>query len=283
MTQLETVVRECKQLQKEGRFADALDVATHAIDATLEPELFYLRGGILEELGDYPRALADYSKAIGAAPKTLEYYLARGLLFSSRLEDGSAAITDYKAAIVLDPKSLAARQELCLCYLREGDYKNALIHAEKAVELGPTDYFSFSCLGQCYLYTGRYHAAIKELQTATSLDRTDVASWSALGRAFKGVNDYEKAVECYSNALTLEPTAIAWISLASAQLELGKTEVAKESLKAASSFDLNEAEALLVNGYLTIAKRSRGRPSRDHSAFLNGYAPKDEGLYDEML
>ena len=32
---------------------------------------------------------------------------------------------------------------------------------------------------------------------------------------------------------------------------------------------------------ITVRKATNGTAVRDHSAFLNGYAPDDEGLYDE--
>lgn len=43
------------------------------------------------------------------------------------------------------------------------------------------------------------------------------------------------------------------------------------------------AEAIIGPGHwvVSIRRAEDGGATRDHSAFLSGYAPKDEGLYDD--
>ena len=58
-------------------------------------------------------------------------------------------------------------------------------------------------------------------------------------------------------------------------------------LQAGESFSLPKEIAEIVGpGHWLVSirparKDSRGDPIRDHTSFLNSYAPEDEGLYDD--
>jgi tetratricopeptide (TPR) repeat protein len=72
-------------------------------------------------MGDYQRAVADYSAAIDSEPRNSFAYYNRGIT-RDRLGDFAGAIEDFSAAIALDPsnadfyhnRGFSYRKEVCV-------------------------------------------------------------------------------------------------------------------------------------------------------------------------
>lgn len=93
---------------KLGEFNKALFLLDrHAKTATKDPEYYFLRGRILQELKKNSEALASYSVAIYIMPDLVKAYVNRALV-KGALGDTQGAIEDLNKALQLQPSNAAA-------------------------------------------------------------------------------------------------------------------------------------------------------------------------------
>jgi len=83
-------------------------------------QVYRLRGLIYEEIGEYSKALADYTTAIKKDKKNADVYAQRGELYY-RLQDYTAALADYRMASKLSPTDDDYMVEIARCTLSLGD------------------------------------------------------------------------------------------------------------------------------------------------------------------
>ena len=90
-----------------GRFEPAVRDLDQAIANDSSDEIAYMDRGVAEEeLGNLPKALADYSRSISIGTTTAAL-VDRGSIYL-RLGQPTKAIADFNAALVLDPDDVAA-------------------------------------------------------------------------------------------------------------------------------------------------------------------------------
>ncbi len=82
-------------------------------------EVYQLRGTIYFEIGEYQKALDDYTTAIKKDKKNADAYAKRGE-FYYQMEDYAAALADYKAASKLAPTNDSYLVEIARCTLQVG-------------------------------------------------------------------------------------------------------------------------------------------------------------------
>lgn len=121
--------------------------------------------------------------------------------------------------------------------LHRGQFKNALIKLNKAVELNSEDIRTYhtrasiySALGKCeeaiadyttilkynsndnkvyryrgylYLLLEEYNLAIEDFSKATTIRPTDFSSYIYKGQATRAIKDYEQAISCYTKAIEI--------------------------------------------------------------------------------
>lgn len=103
-------------------------------EASKKAEEFKAAGNKLMVAKDYEGAIAEYTKAIEASPKTAVYYSNRAAAYSSSSKH-NLAIKDAKKAIELDPKYSRAYSRLGLASYALGDLQASLDAYEKGLEL----------------------------------------------------------------------------------------------------------------------------------------------------
>jgi Flp pilus assembly protein TadD len=120
-------------------------------------------GRLLESREEYPKALAEYEKALKAEPKNLT-----ALVSLARLQDRQGnpdqAIVTYQKAIKAHPKSALLHNDLGLCYARKRDLASAVAMLNKAVEIEPSKPNYRNNLATVLVESGRTDDALKHLQ-----------------------------------------------------------------------------------------------------------------------
>lgn len=134
----------------EGRYEAAVEAFSKAILAgDLDPDFlavtFNNRGVAYGELGDYDRAVQDYSQALSLKPgdktstKNLRIAYTRRAAAHVKLGERDQALADYAKAIDLDPQVSSTYVRRGQLYLDGGNLQEAVADLEKAKELDPNN------------------------------------------------------------------------------------------------------------------------------------------------
>lgn len=126
---------------EEGRLESALANYDQALDK-LPPDGSHRvhaltgRGRTYEQLGRYPQALRDYTRAIESAPDRPVGYMLRANVHI-RLKQCQQAIADANTALALDPNLAPAYFVRGTCRYRQGLVELARSDLERAIAIAP--------------------------------------------------------------------------------------------------------------------------------------------------
>jgi superkiller protein 3 len=199
-----------------GYIAYEKDDYTTAIDRFTKYEL-YVKNEIKEYLFWYRKgfcynALKQYDQAKTALTKSMEYkkdylntYLELGYA-NSRLKENDIAISWYKKAMEIDPKSHVPLNGIGEVY--RDNIKNipeAMSWYKKTLALNPTERKGNFGMGYCLNSTQKYAEAIPYLRTAIESEPTYAAAFVELGYSYFRTNDNTRALENFNKAISLSP------------------------------------------------------------------------------
>lgn len=122
--------------------------------------------------------------------------------------------------------------------VREGDFQEAVLHFEKAVEEYPESYEAHNSLGAALSAVGNLQRAVEHFSIAVALKDDFLEGYYNLGRALAGTGRFEEAIVEYQNAIDVDSTyAIAHMGLAEAYLGRNAPEKAIPSYQRAIKYD----------------------------------------------
>jgi len=146
------------------RLQDAVAYCTSVIQSTSKSrsptakltsaEWWNFRGIVRKELGEFDRAIKDYSEAIELS-KDPAYLDNRGILLAEEKEQYGLALADFRKAIAMDPRD-EAHASMAMVLRWKGELDNAMTSANEAIRLR-SDQGSLYCT-RAYIY-----AALGEL------------------------------------------------------------------------------------------------------------------------
>ena len=177
----EPVFRLGNLMRGKERFEEAVEAYDRAIERLATPErrhwtMFYFRGIALERLKQWPRAEADFLKALDLEPEQpfVMNYLAYSWIEQKLHFDRAKGM--LVRAVELRPDDGYIVDSLGWVYYRLGEYGKGLKYLERAVELRPQDPVINDHLGDAYWRTGRRQEARFQWRRALSLEpEEDVA------------------------------------------------------------------------------------------------------------
>jgi tetratricopeptide (TPR) repeat protein len=147
---------------------------------------------------EFDRALADYTKA-SKCPEILDFF---------------------------------AYQSMGYCYTTKEEYEDAIKCLKKAIELNPTNAYSYLYIAICYGEKNNYEQAITNYEKAYSLNPKLNYGMGNLGWAYYCVNNYQKCIYYSKKAFMLDDDALyAKFNYALATLCLNEIEKAKKLYK----------------------------------------------------
>ncbi|MGH7248329.1 MAG: tetratricopeptide repeat protein, partial [Pseudomonadota bacterium] len=162
-------------------FPDAVTAYDGAVARTEPAEahnwsLFYSRGIALERSGDWPRAEADFERALQLQkdqPLVLNYL---GYSWVEKRQHLDKALKMIERAVELRPNDGYIVDSLGWAHFQLGDYSSAVEYLEKALELVPEDPTINDHLGDAYWKTGRLIEARYQWRQALQFkpDKEDV-------------------------------------------------------------------------------------------------------------
>lgn len=208
---------------------------------------FYRKGFCYNAAKKYDSALFPLNRAASLKADYLNTWLELGFA-NSRLKKSDEAITYYKKAITVDPKSHVGYNGIGEVYR---DYKKDMNEAMtwylKALEVKPKERKACFGLGYCLNSQQKYAEAIPYLRTAIAEEPTYTAAFVELGYSLYKTSAYTEAEEKLKQALVLnsknENARYYLVLLYVAQKDRTKAQQLVDELKNLSSKYVSELQA----------------------------------------
>jgi tetratricopeptide (TPR) repeat protein len=177
------------------------------------------RAKVYEELGEYGKAIADYTEAIRCDPKLREAYQKRAEAYEHNGEHDKA-IADYTEVIRLPPdpdgpesinftpaEAYFSRGE---AYARKGDNDKAISDYAEAIRLGKNDRYvfvpkMFAERGRAYNNKGEYDRAIADCTETLRLDQEWVDAYYTRAIAYGKKSELDKVIADCTAGIRLDP------------------------------------------------------------------------------
>ena len=198
------------------------------------------RGNAYADLGQYERAIQDYSKSIGLYPNDYVAYYNRGNTYKD-LGKYNQAIKDYNKAIQLNPNLDMAYNNRAVAYI-DGlkQYERAIQDCNKAIEVNPKNYDAYNNRGAAHYSLRQYDLAFQDFNKAIELNINDYKAYTNRGVVYFNKQQYEQAVRDFNRAIEINPHyVLAYINLAFFYKKLGDMERAQAYLKKAKELVYN--------------------------------------------
>lgn len=162
-------------LRREERFAESIpayDAAIALIDTPQQRHwsVFYARGISHERTGDWPKAEADFRKALALEPDQPQVLNYLGYSFVDRGENLDEALGMIERAVAAQPDAGYIIDSLAWALFRLGRYQEAVEPMERASLLEPVDPIVTDHLGDVYWAVGRKLEAQFQWHRALSFD-----------------------------------------------------------------------------------------------------------------
>ncbi|MHC4185032.1 MAG: tetratricopeptide repeat protein, partial [Planctomycetota bacterium] len=204
--------RRARAYRQLGQWDKAIADYSKAIE--LEPEewgTWEERFRAYQELGQPEKGLAEYAKAIELDPNNPRLWHARANAYSN-MQQWDKAITDYSKAIELEPDGVDAWAARGSTYLQLGQWDKTIADFSKAIELEPEEWWYWHERGFAYMQLCQWDKVVTDYSKAIEL-KPEVAdcynrrarAYKQLGQWDKAIADYSKAIALYSKAIELDP------------------------------------------------------------------------------
>ncbi len=165
------------------------------------------------EMGDYDQATDVFKQYAELEPDEPNPYDSLGDMYRAQ-GNYQAAIKNYKKALAIAPNFYASFRNLGLSYFGAGEYDSAITTFNKFIEKFTEREWErdvHSDLVEVYLATGQYKGALEHIEKALELSITNFRkSWAIAkkGYIYYLKNDFPTALRYLNQSLTIFPDAI---------------------------------------------------------------------------
>lgn len=207
-TGIQVLLETGESLMDSVSFPEALDAFNTLLFLDEKHlEALDLRGECLYELGEYDRAIADYTRVIdsdGTYENLAQVYYGRALAHGDK-QEFDQALADCLRSISIDPDDAETRVMAAQLYRGSGLLEEAIEHASVAAELDSDSITAHFLMGDCQLMLGNLDEALKHTLRATEIDETSETLQCRLGEIHANKGDFEVALEHLNRAVELNP------------------------------------------------------------------------------
>ncbi len=183
------VVRVAENLDALGDKDEALRRLGNIVSTNPEDlEALSVLGDLQRGAKQYAEAAETYTQALavsgGESPADWRFYYVRGISYE-RAKDWPKAEADFQKALTLNPDQPQVLNYLGYSWVDQGiNLLPALEMIERAVAAAPNDGYIIDSLGWAFYRLGRYDEAVQQLERAVQLRSTDPEINDHLGDAY---------------------------------------------------------------------------------------------------
>ena len=167
-------------------------------------DAWFGRGFVYSHAGRYDKAIADDTRALELTPNQPKVYFNRGIAYGN-LGQWDKAIADYSTAIGIDSNYSQALYNRGVCYATLEQWDKAIADYSRSVRIDPKQPLVYSNLGVAYIKTGLPEKAIADFSVAIALDPHFARAYSNLGLTYGNLGQWEKAIANYDMAIQNDP------------------------------------------------------------------------------
>jgi len=169
---------------------------------------YYNRGLNYHRLGQYNRAIEDYSAALALNPAQLNALYNRAAAYTAKGELNDA-LPQLNAFLALQPEHAEALLQRASVYADLNQTQAALRDLERASGLAPDNPQILLVRADINRQLGRYEAALADynrlLQTLPELEPGTARVYAGRGEVYEAMEQPEQAIEDYLKAYELDP------------------------------------------------------------------------------
>ncbi len=246
--------------------------AAIALARSPNPTAHQSRGQALAKLGEYPTAIADFTKTIELSPGNAFAYLERGTV---QLETGSPsdAIQDLTRAIQLNPYLWLALSRRAEAHARLSQQDRAISDLTDALRLDPLNPALFIARGECQIRLDQT-LSLADFDEAIRLAPGNPEWWARRGLACLTGGRLKQAEEDLTTALKSVPENVPWLrARADARLKLNQLDLSMSDYVEVTKRTPIDGEGFLGQALVYISRGDYGM-ALPHLDRAIGYSPE---------
>jgi TonB family protein len=257
--------------------AEAIDGCTSLLNTPLvnqatNPQgrsfVLALRGPQYYLAQKFDQAITDFDAAIQLDPERAQPMHYRGLVYAAE-GDLDRAISDFSRVISREPAFEPAYFRRGLAWYTKNDFEHAIADFDSAVSRDPTDELSFHYRGLSHSKKGETELAIADFNAALKLNPKDALAYYNRGNAFLAAKDTAHAMADYDQAIGLDGHDVRFLKArGNLKREGGDLDGAPADLDAALQIKPGDQKALLSRSSVYAAKGDRTRAEADYAAVV---------------
>ena len=206
-------------------------------EAPNSPALMLARAKILMDRGQGAEAISELDLALKAMPQNPEVYFQRGLVYEN-LDLPEKALADYVACLKLDDRRTDALNNKAVQLAKLKRFDEAIIAFSELVDLDREDFLGYRNRGLCRFDMQDASGALQDYDTALKLNPDDTSSWFQRGNVHLSIDNLDAAEGDFTKALELDSEfARAWMNRGVARYRKGEKSLAAEDLTRAQELD----------------------------------------------
>jgi len=173
------------------------------LDVVAQVVLYARRGDTYRQLAQYPKALADFDRALALDDKYNVALDLRGETYR-QLAKYSEALADFDRALALNEKNTWALAHRGETYRQLAKYPKALSDFDRALALNDKDTWALALRGETYRQLAKYPKALADFDRALALDDKDTWALALRGLTYRLMKKYSEALADFDRAIALD-------------------------------------------------------------------------------
>jgi protein O-mannosyl-transferase len=161
-------------------------------------------GDAYRKVGEFDKAMEDYSRAIAIDPRFETPRNGRGSIYFKQGQ-WQQAINDFSTAIEISPRFADAWSNRSAAYEKTGQWDKALSDINKAIGLAPDFYTAYVNRGAIYWKTGQPDKALADMNMAIELNPGYATAYLNRGLIYMRLKQSDKAIADLTRTIQLDP------------------------------------------------------------------------------